>query len=341
MANRWTRRPDGANWGDYGPDDQVGRMNLVTREARLRGVAEVKEGIAFCCSLPLDYPGGNVLNPNRHAPVFHVADRDGSGRPNYNYPTSQSCSCYSDVVSDDSVTLFTQYSTQWDALAHVGSRFDADADGTAEAVYYNGYRAAEHVVGPQDPGETKGASALGIENLAVTGAQSRGVLVDLERHHGRKRALIGYDDLMRVMEGQGASVEPGDFLCLYTGFADLILSMGRQPDKDVLANSCSVLNGRDGRLLDWITDSGIAAICADNYAVEAVPAEAGEGEHYPMLPLHEHCLFKLGLHLGELWYFAELAQWLREHDRAAFLLTAPPLRLPRAVGSPTTPIATV
>ena len=37
----------------------------------------------------------------------------------------------------------------------------------------------------------------------------------------------------------------------------------------------------------------------------------------------------------------ELAAWLREHDRSRFLLTAPPLRLPGIVGSPTTPIATV
>ena len=59
------------------------------------------------------------------------------------------------------------------------------------------------------------------------------------------------------------------------------------------------------------------------------------------LPLHEHCLFKLGVHLGELWYLTELAQWLREHARNRFLLTAPPLRLPGAAGSPVMPVATV
>ena len=43
----------------------------------------------------------------------------------------------------------------------------------------------------------------------------------------------------------------------------------------------------------------------------------------------------------ERTYFAELAQWLRTHQRSSFLLTAPPLRLPGAVGSPATPVATV
>ena len=36
-----------------------------------------------------------------------------------------------------------------------------------------------------------------------------------------------------------------------------------------------------------------------------------------------------------------IADWLRQHRRSRFLLTAPPLRLPGAVGSPVTPVATV
>ncbi|MGB3595516.1 MAG: cyclase family protein, partial [Pseudomonas neustonica] len=59
------------------------------------------------------------------------------------------------------------------------------------------------------------------------------------------------------------------------------------------------------------------------------------------LPLHEHCLFKLGIHLGELWYLTELAEYLQAKGRSRFLLTAPPLRLPGAVGSPVTPVAMV
>jgi hypothetical protein len=39
-----------------------------------------------------------------------------------------------------------QYSTQWDSLAHVGALFDADGDGVAERVYYNGFRAGAEIV---------------------------------------------------------------------------------------------------------------------------------------------------------------------------------------------------
>ncbi len=75
-------------------------------------------------------------------------------------------------------------------------------------------------------------------------------------------------------------------------------------------------------LLQWITDSGIAAICADNYAVEAYPAREKTGPR-AMLPLHHHCLFKLGLPLAELWYLKDLADFLHANGRHHFMLTAP------------------
>jgi len=60
---RWKQRPEGSTWGDFGPDDQLGRLNLLTPEKVKQGIAEVREGLSFCLSLPLDYPGGNALNP--------------------------------------------------------------------------------------------------------------------------------------------------------------------------------------------------------------------------------------------------------------------------------------
>ena len=37
------------------------------------------------------------------------------------------------------------------------------------------------------------------------------------------------------------------------------------------------LDGRDEALLDWITQTGLVALIADNYAVEAHPARACSG----------------------------------------------------------------
>jgi kynurenine formamidase len=184
------------------------------------------------------------------------------------------------------------------------------------------------------------AKALGIQNMAETGVQGRGVMIDLHALFGREGKLVGYGDIMRACEASGATVEAGDMVCLYTGFADVVLEMGQDTDVAALHASCARLDGRDEKMLQWITDSGLVALIADNYAVEAVPGTPCEGA-CAALPLHQHCLFKLGIHLGELWHLSELAAWLREHNRTRFLLTAPPLRLPGAVGSPATPVATV
>jgi len=229
MVKRWKKRPQGSSWGEFGDDDQRGRMNLLTNERRLSALQEVKTGRVFCLCHPLDRPGGNVLNASRFPPVFHPVKRD--GLLYFNLAFERVDPRFTDVGSDEAVMLYTQYSTHWDGFPHKGSLFDADGDNVPEKVFYK-----------------------------------------------------------------------------------------------------------------WIADSGLAAIAADNLAVErssTLGADPRLPHRGPALPLHEHCLFKLGIHLGELWYLTELAAWLRESRRSRFLLTAPPLRLPGAAGSPVTPVATV
>jgi kynurenine formamidase len=335
--SRWRRRPEGSNWGDFGADDQIGRLNLLTPERVRQAATEVRSGIVFSLSLPLDFPGERALTPHRFPPRLASIER--KGRPYFNYAYREENPAWRDIVSDDCVCLSTQYSTQWDGLAHVGQLFDADADGEPEPVYYNGFRAGYDVKAPDARG-TGDVPRLGIDRVAAMGLQGPGVLVDLAVRFGRSRTLVGRKELRAIMEADGVAVEEGDILCLRTGFADLVLEMDRSPDPAVLHESCAVLDGSDPELLDWISDSGVAAIAADNYAVEAVPPRPDRPTGV-LLPLHEHCLFKLGIHLGELWYLRDLAAWLRQHDRNRFLLTAPPLRLPGAVGSPVTPVATV
>ena len=347
---RWKNKPEGSTWGDFGADDQLGRLNLLTAARVKRAALEIREGLAFCLSMPLDYPGGNVVNPRRLPPQLKPTLRE--GKPVFNFPFERMDRQNSDIVSDDLVIMSLQYSTQWDSFAHVGAWFDADGDGTPEKVYYNGYRGDEDICGPKrydslaaggmehDCGEHGGARQLGIENFAVKGMQGRGVVANLRAHYGDAHTAVGYDQLMRVFEADRVEVEEGDMLLLYTGWTDLMLGMNKQPDMKVLDHACAGLDGRDEKLLKWISDSGIAALIADNYAVETHPAKALEGRR-PALPLHHHCLFKLGIPLGEIWWLKDLAEWLRAHGRSRCFLTAPPLRLPGAVGSPATPIATV
>ncbi|MEC9185101.1 MAG: cyclase family protein, partial [Pseudomonadota bacterium] len=32
MSQRWKNRPPGSNWGEFGSDDQLGRLNYLTEE---------------------------------------------------------------------------------------------------------------------------------------------------------------------------------------------------------------------------------------------------------------------------------------------------------------------
>jgi kynurenine formamidase len=337
MARRWIKRPENSTWGDWGEDDQLGRLNLITTEKVKQGVAEVKEGLTFCLSLPLDYPGGQVINKVRFPPVLKPVIRN--NEPYFNYFWNKTDPNHTDIGSDDVVLLHTQYSTQWDSLAHRGALFDVMGTGEPKAVYYNGFRVGEDVV-MNDKNETK-AKALGMENMAFHGVQGRGVLVDLFSEFGEfPRKEVGYDDLMRLIEKQKVEIEKGDILCLWTGLDQMILRMKGQPDESI-TKACAVLDGFDPKLLQWIIDSGISAIASDNLAVEAVGKKVPEGKQGSNLPIHELCLFRLGVHLGELWQLCDLAGWLKANNRSRFLLTAPPLRLTGAVGSPLTPIATV
>lgn len=342
-GRRWSVRPEGSNWGDFGPDDQLGRLNLITPERRRAAAAEVREGLAFCLSLPLDCPRGQ-LNPRRFPPQLGYSMRGDD--PVMNYPYSRAIPGMKEVVCDDRVSLSLQYSTQWDALCHMGCEYD-EGEG-AEVTYYNGFRAGTDVRGPFDylhgraPVDAPhGAMALGIERIAATGLQARGVMIDLHAHVGLEREPVGYDRLMRILDADGVEVETGDVLCFRTGFDRALLAQYADPAAPFDPHRCSGLDGFDDRLLQWIDQCGAAALVSDNEAVEITPDFQRETPHGIRVPLHHLCLFKLGIPLGELFLLSDLADWLRENGRSRFLFTAPPLRLPGAVGSPVTGVGTV
>ena len=349
MAKRWVQRPEGSTWGDWGEDDELGRINLITSEKVLQGVREVQAGISFSLSLPLDFPGGSALNQRRYPPVtrptedlkyqqdtfFNVIAKDSIHRN------------YIDVWSDDMVTLWTQYSTQWDALVHQGAMFDADGDGVPEAVYYNGYRPGEDIVGPKPDAKGDGSGSvsfarhLGMEHMAAHGVQGRAVLIDIAHHldNTPEWTPVDMSTLREIMAADNVVIRPGDMVLLHTGFTTQILAWDRNPDASKIQAMYPYLDGNDDEVLEWIAESQMSALIADNYAVEGWAAPSREP--HTLIQVHHLCLFKLGIPLGEMWYLHDLATWLRENNRSSFLLTAPPLRLPGVAGSPLTPVATV
>jgi Predicted metal-dependent hydrolase len=339
MARRWTQRPDGSTWGDWGDDDELGALNLIDDAAVRRGVAAVSDGLRFGLSLPLDLPGGQALNPRRKPPV--ISPTVGAQGPRYNQRQSVELPGVVDVVTDDHVSMHTQYSTQWDALAHFGAVFDPDGEGEA-VVYYNGFRADRDVIlAPDGDGWSSRAERGSIASLARHPVQTRGVLVDLLHHLGPERRSVDYETLRGILDADGIEIAAGDVLLVRSGFAGELLRMNGQPDPERLRALGADLDGSDPALRDWVAASGLAAIAADTYAVESFDESRVDPATGSRLPLHQLCIFKLGMPLGELWYLDELADALRERGRSNFLLTAPSLYLRGAVGSPVTPVATI
>lgn len=223
---RWKNRPPGANWGAFGDNDQQGRLNLISAERRRGAAAEVREGIAFCLSLPLDRPGGNTFNRGR-PPAFHPVMRD--GHVYFNLAMECVDPSRTDVGSDEAVLLHAQHSTHWEGLAYRGALFDADGDGAPERVFYNGHRIVDPATGQGRQGAL-GATALSVDRMAETCVQGRGVLIDLHHHCGDARVAVGYDRLRRIMDADRIVVEEGDMLCLRTGLGSLVMLANGSPD---------------------------------------------------------------------------------------------------------------
>lgn len=78
----------------------------------------------------------------------------------------------------------------------------------------------------------------------------------------------------------------------------------------------------------WVWDRQIAAMAADNVALEALPVDAGVGfQHRRLIALQ-------GMPIGEVWDLDELAQDCKNDGVYEFMLVSAPLNLPGGVGSP-------
>lgn len=214
---------------------------------------------------------------------------------------------------DDYVALPTHCGTHWDALAH----FYYDGK------LYNGY--------PSSTVGSLGARRGSIDHFHV-GIAGRGVLLDIAGLKGvdvlPDRYAITPDDLAAAARRQGVEVQPGDILLVRTG---ALGEAHRRGDREYIRGPAP---GLDAACLDWIAPRSVAALAADNIAVELYPTN----RERTVLPLHEVAIRDMGMPLGELFALDELAAHCRADRRWSFFFVAPPLRITRGVGSPVNPL---
>jgi kynurenine formamidase len=298
------------NWGRWGDDDQIGTLNFVTPEKLVNAAGLVKRGNTFDLGIPFDSAGPQLGKHGRNNPL-HVmteigVDQDFPGPFRY---------------ADDYIVMPLQGASQWDGLSHV---FYDDK-------MYNGYPSTEVT--------EHGAKTLGIEH-AGKGVAGRGVLLDVARHKGVEWMELGEvitpEDLDATAAAQGVTVESGDILCVRTGWRKKFLADG---------NGEVFMSGEPGigmGAIEWLHEKEVAAIACDNWAVEVLNPLPGFfiGEIDEMV-LNVHCVLirDMGLTLGEILDFEELAEDCVADGVWEFFFCGPPLKVTGAVGSPVNPLA--
>lgn len=299
---------DYRNWGRWGADDELGTLNHISSEKIIESAALVRQGKVISLQLPLDGNGPQTGAFGRVNPIHQmVATGTDHVEGAQDWPLGWG-------VADDTLFLFLQGGTQWDALAHIFH----------DGVMYNGYDA--RLV------SSTGAEKNGIENQKTM--VSRGVLLDFPRVRGvdhlQPGDAITSDDLDAACEFHGVEVGTGDIVLIRTG--DMArrrelpgwdgFSAGDSPGLSLLA-------------APWLAEREVAAIATDTWGAEVRPNEI-EGSFQP---LHLVMVVNMGLFVGEIWYLDDLAADCANDGVYEFQLVAPPLVIPRAVGSPLNPQA--
>lgn len=318
---RRTDAPAGSSWGLWGPHDQLGALNLLTDE-RTRAAAQlVRTGRVFPLGLPLEEPPQLAWRSKPVHKILRVGHEARGCAPGGADDTSGEFIDRDDVVDG----LWLQGGTQWDGLAHVRHPVHGNYNGIPDASIHEGR-----------------GGRLGIDQWAARGVVGRGVLLDVARHYtATGRAFdpesdheIPVADLRETAGAQGVALEPGDILLIRTGWVGRLTAADPARRAAMMdfarQRSPGLAPGTDMARFLW--DSHVAAVAADNAALEVMRPGTG-------FPLHQQLLPLLGIPIGEYWVLDQLAEDCARERSYTCLLISVPLNLRGAIGSPPQAVA--
>ena len=175
-----------SNWGRWGDDDQLGTLNLIDSERRIKAAGLVVEGTTVSLALELN----KVKDPLNQNPFHHKLSVSEFGGH--------------EVAGDN-------YEVDYHGFAH--SHMDGLPHFAHKGYFYNGV--------PYASAKPTGAERLGIHNAGVNGVFSRGVLVDVPRWLGIDYMQPGHaltvDDFIAWEKATGVTIQSGDVLLVRTG----------------------------------------------------------------------------------------------------------------------------
>jgi kynurenine formamidase len=302
------------NWGRWGEGDVLGTLNFIDAAKRVQAAALVQAGEVISLAQAFDTDGPQKGWRRRTNPVHTMTDTGTDAeRGNQGFP-------HGIGGADDVIAMPLQCSTQWDGLGHIFDHGNA----------WNGRRAGDVVT-------SDGDLVTGIEHAASV-IVSRGVLLDVGRHLAPDTGELadGYaitvDDLEATIAAQGPSsrVGRGDIVLVRTGQYARTRRDGWGDYAGGPAPGLSLTTA------GWLHRTEIAAIATDTWGFEVRP---NEFDAAAFQPLHQVVIPNLGLTIGEMWNLEALADTCARRGRYDFLLSAAPLPITGAVGSPINPVA--
>jgi len=290
----------------FGPDDEMGMLNLLTPDIAREQLARADAGKIFDLSvdmfmgMPTWTEGGEPPYSiwMVHTPRGSIVDDPiGVGREQNEYV----------AWSADAVSMFTHCGTHIDTLNHFGY----------SGKIWNGFSADDH---------------LGSLHWTVAGADrlppviGRGVMLDVPAALGvdvlPDSFAIGPRELSEALQRQGTDLRPGDIVMVRTG------RMRYWPDPDAYLPREPGLD-RQGAI--FLAESGASLIGSDNIAVEQLPAEDPEN----WMTVHTYLLAEAGIPIAEVVNLEELA----EEQVHEFVFIGASLKLRGATAGPIRPIA--
>ena len=302
---------DCSNWGRWGADDQRGTLNYITTDTVRNAARLVRSGRALSLQLPLDSNGPQTGAFGRVNPIHQMV---ATGLDHLAGSQTYSSDPLGWGFADDSLFLFLQGGTQWDALGHI----------FRDGKMFNGFSASEVT--------SSGANRGGVENMPTV--VSRGVLLDMPRVLGKPHLLPGEaiqpEDLDRACAEHGVEIESGDVLLIRTGDMQARRELPGWGDY-----SAGDAPGLSLRTAPWLHERQVAAIATDTWGAEVRPNELDK----TFQPLHLILIVSMGLLVGEIWQLDDLAEECAADGVYEFMFVGPPLLIPKAVGAPLNPQA--
>ena len=300
------------NWGNWGPEDEVGSLNYLTPEVIMKAAGSIKQGKVFTLQVKMANPEGDPVWPGRSGAVRTTVIDEG------HYIAGKGVNFAGGAhYADDYMTCFLQGSTQYDALGHVW--YDGQI--------WNGYD-AKTTIG--------GLAKASVLPLAEKGIVGRGILLDMARFRGKDVLDVAetftHEDLMACAKAQGTEILPRDIIVIRTGWIGKFYKVTRE---EFYGNFVEPGLTHSDALVRWFHEMEIPNLVTDTIANE-VTVDPVSGV---VLPLHNALMRNLGVTLTEICWLDDLAADCVADGQWTFLYVAAPLKVVGGTGAPVNPIA--